>query len=777
MGQTAKFWLQYFDFIWNILHLLRATKTNDLDLHITSLEKMCPIFFSMDQQNYARYLTVYIILLLNLDVSHPGAKDLLKEKGFSVCRSTVPASRVAVDITIEQTINRQAKSRGGIIGFSQNQSAYQRWCITRHKRAAFVSMLQEQIGLDPREDAHKDNQRSQMKKSEKYVNQVIQSFKSFADPFEMPASSSLISLSSGLQATDQVEKDLLTVQLEGSCQYQKFIQERLVEKTTSFHAPIKRNRKQTFGSLSKTVLLKTSKKQEVKITAQRNIFSQLLILSQDNNIDLQKVMEYPLGPVPWSLATADGMPIKTDKAALMHKLEEEDSYKAPDKESNHIHIIDGNALFHSLSQIPETFGEVAQKIFNSLPKVKRVHFLTDNYKDVSIKSAERLRRGDSHQYTIAGPSMTTPKVWKQFLKNEDNKKQLIQFLLTEWQKDTYANLLHNREIFFASEYSCVILTSPDGQVTESQPVINLSTTQEEEDTLIILHSIYADTEAGQEDVDIIVRSPDTDVLILLLSFCQRFNHPLYFDTGNSNKRRMIHIQTLSEKIKREIQESILGLHAFTGCDSISAFVQKGKKRPLKVLYKYLEFVSAFKELGKEEIVSERCLLQLEKFVCHLYGKPNHTSVNKLRYDLVRQKYHLKGKCPLSSIQGLDISLLPPCQQALRMHIMRANYQAMIWRQAYIALPDIPQPSGYGWTLGANGVLSIDWCTHLVPQQLVDILHDNKMSIDDDNEIDDTPTDNDDIEMSTADEDGDEIENEFEEDFFDESDYASSDEDE
>ena len=109
--------------------------------------------------------------------------------------------------------------------------------------------------------------------------------------------------------------------------------------------------------------------------------------------------------------------------------------------------------------------------------------------------------------------------------------------------------------------------------------------------------------------------------------------------------------------------------------------------------------------------------------------------------------------------------------------MRANYQAMIWRQAYIALPDIPQPSGYGWTLGANGVLSIDWCTDLVPQQLVDILHDNKMSINDDNEIDDTPTVNDDIEMSTADEDGDEIENEFEEDFFDESDYASSDEDE
>ena len=57
-------------------------------------------------------------------------------------------------------------------------------------------------------------------------------------------------------------------------------------------------------------------------------------------------MEYSLGPVPWSLATADGMPIKS---------------KAPDKDRQHTQIIDGNALFHSLSQIPEAFGEIAKK--------------------------------------------------------------------------------------------------------------------------------------------------------------------------------------------------------------------------------------------------------------------------------------------------------------------------------------------------------------------------------------------------------------------------------
>ena len=130
----------------------------------------------------------------------------------------------------------------------------------------------------------------------------------------------------------------------------------------------------------------------MKLTAQRNVFGQLLLLSQENNLDLQKVMEYPLGPVPWALGTADGMPIKTDKAVLMHNLELEDasSHKSPAKERNHIYVIDGNALFHSLNKIPETFGELARTVFNSLSQVhvSKVHFLTDNYEEDSIKSIE-----------------------------------------------------------------------------------------------------------------------------------------------------------------------------------------------------------------------------------------------------------------------------------------------------------------------------------------------------------------------------------------------------
>ena len=128
----------------------------------------------------------------------------------------------------------------------------------------------------------------------------------------------------------------------------------------------------------------------------------------------------------------------------------------------------------------------------------------------------------------------------------------------------------------------------DGKVNDLRSVTNLSSSQEEADTLIILHGIYATNEAENEDLDIIVRSPDTDVFLLLIAFCHKFKHPLYFDTGRANKRRMIHINTLCE-IHKDIQDSILCLHAFTACDINSAFAQKGKKKPLTHLQKSPEF--------------------------------------------------------------------------------------------------------------------------------------------------------------------------------------------
>lgn len=59
-----------------------------------------------------RYLVWLELFLTNIDLSHPGAKELLNKGGIAVARSLIPGSLCAVDKTMEETFMKFAKSAG-----------------------------------------------------------------------------------------------------------------------------------------------------------------------------------------------------------------------------------------------------------------------------------------------------------------------------------------------------------------------------------------------------------------------------------------------------------------------------------------------------------------------------------------------------------------------------------------------------------------------------------------------------------------------------------------
>ena len=287
-------------------------------------------------------------------------------------------------------------------------------------------------------------------------------------------------------------------------------------------------------------------------------------------------------PVPYSLATSDGWPIKTAKSKLLTCIEPSDC--SSEFRSESYHVIDGNAMMHSICKLPRTFGQIAKLLFDMLPKVERVDFVTDTFKTNSIKSLERLRRGTSTKILLNGPEQTVPSDWHAFLSKDENKTQLIEFILSEWSSEKYTDLLKGRRIFYASGSKCFLLEVNEG-VLDKIPILSLHSNQEEADTRIILHVLHiAGTEKEIDVNTIIVRSPDTDVLLLLIHFSLDIQtHSIYFDTGTGNKRRLISIKAIVEKIGVQFSKALLGFHAFTGCDTTSAFMRKGKVRPLKLL--------------------------------------------------------------------------------------------------------------------------------------------------------------------------------------------------
>ena len=159
--------------------------------------------------------------------------------------------------------------------------------------------------------------------------------------------------------------------------------------------------------------------QIVQYRQQRDLAFMLLVKSQnlDESVDLDELMRYSFTPVPPSYGAADGFFNKTKKAALLHFFTD-DNQEDISYPKCALHIQDGNALFHVLTNTAPTFGEICLQVLDQMVAKKDFIFSTDSYHADSIKAQERLRRGFSQCYLIQGPATRKPSDFKLFLENE-----------------------------------------------------------------------------------------------------------------------------------------------------------------------------------------------------------------------------------------------------------------------------------------------------------------------------------------------------------------------
>lgn len=515
-----------------------------------------------------------------------------------------------------------------IIGFSRNFWAYTRWCVTRHERAKYVEVLMEKTDIQHSSDsAHRDLKSSQIKLSEESIRKVIEAFGQFFNPFEVETKEDLFCLSSGRPLPRTVDVRLLKINEIGQSDFSNFIQDRMITKEISFHDPIKRNNIKTFKVLQEKRTVSTTQNKLVEIRAERNLFGRILLLSQNHELNLEEILSYSLSPIPWALATADGGPMKTDKSKLIHVLEQGSTTKEISKTDESIFIIDGMAHFQAYVNIPETFGELAQSVLDSLPNYSIIHFVTDTYRDISIKNIERLRRGSGDTFMIKGPSTNIPRNWKSCLCNNKNKSQLVDLLFAEWKQNKYARYFYGKKVYLTHGEECTLFTSSDRVKVDFTSQSQLKSNQKEADTRIILHCFESNNLDNYSSIRI--RSPDTDVFMLLLRYAHDIKKSVLFDTGSGNHRRVIDVSSIANELGPDFCHALLNLHAFSGCDTTSSFLRHGKKSVLSKLEKNRQFFPSFKLLGQSPTVSNELLSSLEEFVCCIYSssKKNLTLIS------------------------------------------------------------------------------------------------------------------------------------------------------
>ena len=74
--------------------------------------------------------------------------------------------------------------------------------------------------------------------------------------------------------------------------------------------------------MSKGIGSKNSSVANCSLKNDRDLFARLLLIGKSRNIDTQELLSYALKSAPLPFATINGSIVKTDKAKLMHAIEE-----------------------------------------------------------------------------------------------------------------------------------------------------------------------------------------------------------------------------------------------------------------------------------------------------------------------------------------------------------------------------------------------------------------------------------------------------------------------
>ncbi|KAF5297723.1 hypothetical protein FQR65_LT19684 [Abscondita terminalis] len=259
------------------------------------------------------------------------------------------------------------------------------------------------------------------------------------------------------------------------------------------------------------------------------------------------------------------------------------------------------------------------KIFQTYPDCLNLTIIFDRYDfENSIKIGERQRRGQNvkiRSYSIVG-SRNVPN-YKEFLKSNTNKISLIRFV-TQYLRDAYNKLPNSKVLVIGGGLqngeACLKITNAGSWIDEI-----LKCNHEEADTLIIFH-IRAEKSVHKR---IVVKSDDTDVLILLLHYynCDANDilEKVYMEKGHSSvstsQKRFIPIHTLAHNLGNSICNSLPAFHALTGCDTTNSLFKIGKNSAFNVLSKNVNNMQLH-HFGKTTI--SESITVARKFILHLY---------------------------------------------------------------------------------------------------------------------------------------------------------------
>ena len=318
---------------------------------------------------------------------------------------------------------------------------------------------------------------------------------------------------------------------------------------------------------------------------------------------------------------------------------------------------------------------------------QRIDIVCDQYFQDSVKEQTRCLRGVGTKFEFDDDTSMPGNFRDDFLHNSQNKNALNEFLARKIMS------LHNGSKNLIVGYKHSVLSNvEEGQLSQAITYC----TSEEADQRLVRHAIDALRDGYKTAV---VRTNDTDVLILLISYI--------FDTNIFPDWKVVAAMGKAEESLTcfDIKNIAAGqghakstsfFYAFSGCDTVSSIFNKGKCKIWDVWRadeRFKDITSVFVELGNlPEVVHDYQINTLEYFVKKLYSP----AAPKLSESLAKERL-IRFECSPDN----DLRKLPMSRPGLIQHVKRSCYQAgYLWRECNENI-DLPHPTLWGWCRGAT----------------------------------------------------------------------------
>ena len=504
------------------------------------------------------------------------------------------------------------------------------------------------------------------------ANTMTSAFKDFGNMF-MEDSGQLVALDTGKVMSAEVVNSIRNIHQIGIDKYQKFKSEQMLSQDIPWTATIP----QTNLPLLSYTTKPSRKKSEVSILKQDRVqYIQMMLSAQSGREINEEVFSHESNEYPPSL-TRKGEAFFGVKADLLPCLEE-DIVLAENSPPVDAAILDGCVMLRLIPPgTSATFSQYSTKFVSSinelLNNVSRVDVVWDVRQELSVKLARSTRASGIR--TKVRPTTKIPTNWQGFLCVGGNLEEVEKLIAVNIQEYNQPN-----KVILSTLGESVISSSDETDFDHMRPC-----THEEADYRMMLH--LADM-VRNNITKVRIRTVDTDVLVISIAYYHQITglEELWVAFGTGKCYRYIPVHTIARRLGDEKCKALLGFHALTGCDSVSAFYGIGKKGPWQVWKEFPEVTEAFSYISSVHVdIPENIMSLIEQFVVRIYGTFDEVStVNKARYEL----FHFRGK---------DFDHLPPTQNALRLHIHRAAYTAgHIWGQALVKTPVLPSPALYGY---------------------------------------------------------------------------------